>query len=400
MIDVVPDAPHRPVSSERALHANALAFAWMLAAMVGAGTITVLSAQSGWRLVAPPVIMLLYLGYGYYSPGRNTAKLADSIYFLGFLWTLYALINEFVFRRASISNADSVYRVFGYALVTTAVGMFFRLTLLQFHETASDQMEEATDELDLRLEALTSEFTRAETQLSQWRESSAKAMTAFDQELRNAQGSVRSRIEAVHTEAALALAGTVTDAVLPLVDELKQVTPLTRKMRTAVSTLEKATTLSVDGISQSSMAFVGTLTENVEAVNKTLSGSLGRAGAVLENAATNYALSLTRQGEATIAALNNTEQAAARLVQLLDRVQAASTQLSNDLAAAKHRVEDLPRAVAVATSAVNDAKATGVAALQSVVDDTVAAVSAAKEAATAINQTVDEVVDFTRKRMV
>src|SRR5262245_34870244 len=95
----------KPVASVRANYATGLALAWMIAAVGGAIAITAFSAQTGIRLAVPIAIMFLYGYYGYYSPGRNTAKLADSIYFLGFLWTLYALINEFVFRNGSATNS-------------------------------------------------------------------------------------------------------------------------------------------------------------------------------------------------------------------------------------------------------------------------------------------------------
>src|SRR5215510_11066745 len=68
----------------------------------------------------------------------RVGQLADSLYFLGFLWTLWALIDSFVINQLSI--AEGVFRAFGYALVTTATGMFLRLLLLQFGYSAEDQV--------------------------------------------------------------------------------------------------------------------------------------------------------------------------------------------------------------------------------------------------------------------
>src|SRR5690349_6940978 len=88
----------KPLASDRQIHSSVLATGWTLAAAGGFVAISALSGQSSsLRLLAPLVIMALYVYFGLNSPGRNTAKLADSIYFLGFLWTLYALINEFIF---------------------------------------------------------------------------------------------------------------------------------------------------------------------------------------------------------------------------------------------------------------------------------------------------------------
>jgi hypothetical protein len=65
---------------------------------------------------------------------------------MGFLWTLWALIDSFIFR--GLSKDESVFRAFGYALVTTATGMFVRLLLLQFMFWSDDQQALADREID------------------------------------------------------------------------------------------------------------------------------------------------------------------------------------------------------------------------------------------------------------
>ena len=394
------DRRDRPVASERQMHSSVLAIAWMLAAIVGAGAITALSGQPVLRLLAPLTIMLFYLYFGLNSPGRNTAKLADSVYFLGFLWTLYALINEFIFLKSSLRNVEAVSRIFGYALVTTAFGMFVRLALLQFHHTASDQMEEARDDLDIRLEALTSELTRAHTQLVSWRTASTESMRAFSEELQRAESGVRTRIEGVHVNAALALAGTVKEAVLPLVEELRNVTPLTRKMRTAVSTLEKVTSAAADGLTLASGTFVAKLTENVDVLDKALSGNLGRASATLENAATNYASTIARQGDAVVLSLNTTAEASQKLLQVLTRLETTTAGVSGEVAAVKERIGALPQTVTEASVAIAKVCGAGIERVQTLVHDAAAGASSARDAAVALNKTVDEVLDFTRKRLL
>jgi len=399
MVDVTPETMDNPVASVRRAHSSNLAFAWIMAAVAGAVAISAFSGQSALRLIAPLGIMLTYLYFGINSPGRNTGKLADSIYFLGFLWTLYALINEFVFRHSSVANAESVYRVFGYALVTTAFGMFVRLALLQFHHTASDQIEEAQDDLDIRVEALARELTGAELQLARWRQASIGAMAAFDEELRRAQSGVRSRIEAVHTDAALALANTVKEAVLPLVEELKNITPLTRKMRTAVSTLEKATTASAGGLTDAANTFAEKLAEHVETVDKAVFGNLSRAGATLEAAATNYATTIAKQGDSTVTVLKTTADGSTKLLQLLANIQTTMAQVSIDLVTASERVGELPRDATTASLAIGEARRAGIDRVDSVVNEAAAAIVTAKDAAVALNRTVDEVLDFVRRRM-
>jgi hypothetical protein len=100
------------------------------------------------RLTLPVLVMVFYAWRGYRAvsgdppPLRMSriGQLADSIYFLGFLWTLWALIDSFVIHQMSF--ADAVFRTFGYALVTTAAGMFLRMLLLQFQFPPGAEQED------------------------------------------------------------------------------------------------------------------------------------------------------------------------------------------------------------------------------------------------------------------
>ncbi|NLT68655.1 MAG: hypothetical protein GXX84_18830 [Acidobacteria bacterium] len=85
-------------------------------------------------------------------------QLADSLYFLGFLWTLWALIDSFVIHQLSI--AEAVFRTFGYALVTTATGMFLRLLLLQFQHAGGELKEWSEREMALAIEDFRKELRR------------------------------------------------------------------------------------------------------------------------------------------------------------------------------------------------------------------------------------------------
>jgi hypothetical protein len=126
-------------------------FGLLWAISAGLGVLSIRLTQTGQkaRLVIPVGIMLGYAWFGYKrimlreAPLRSArvAQLADSLYFLGFLWTLFALILALVF--SDIRDAEGVFRVFGYALVTTALGMFLRLLILQLRYSTEDQTEEA-----------------------------------------------------------------------------------------------------------------------------------------------------------------------------------------------------------------------------------------------------------------
>lgn len=132
------------------------ALRWVITTLIGALTISLLGTPKidnsriiFLRLSIPVLIILIYAWLGYKDVKRvkdfptlrnaRIGQLADSVYFLGFLWTLWALIDSFVIHQLSI--AEAVFRAFGYALVTTASGMFLRLALLQFSYSAGDQQD-------------------------------------------------------------------------------------------------------------------------------------------------------------------------------------------------------------------------------------------------------------------
>src|SRR5262249_44366707 len=105
-----------------------IAVAWAVVAVLGAVSISVShNAQGQGRHFWPLVWMFAYLAFALTRPSRNTTRVADSVYFLGFLWTLYALIDNLIWRPSEDLGVKQILRIFGYALVTTAAGMFLRL---------------------------------------------------------------------------------------------------------------------------------------------------------------------------------------------------------------------------------------------------------------------------------
>jgi archaellum component FlaC len=125
------------------------AFAWAVAAILGVVAISAAPRVTIIRLLLPVSVMFIYVWLTYprdssAAPGLRAtriAQLADSAYFLGFLWTLWALIDSFVLKGAT--GAEVAFRVFGYALVTTFAGTLTRLYLLQFKYGAGEQAAEA-----------------------------------------------------------------------------------------------------------------------------------------------------------------------------------------------------------------------------------------------------------------
>jgi gas vesicle protein len=134
------------------------AFAWATTALAGTVAISIFPVTNIVRLVAPVFCMAAYTWVTYprmLPPGLQAARvaqLADSAYFLGFLWTLWALIDSFVLKHTDPN--DAAFRAFGYALFTTAAGMAIRMYLLNFKYRSEEQTGEAEALIEDRLQAL------------------------------------------------------------------------------------------------------------------------------------------------------------------------------------------------------------------------------------------------------
>ena len=93
-VDEVHSAVHPTLRGNRKL-----AVAWVCATVVG-GVVLWYSAAAQYSptvtLVALIGLLVGYAGYGYSVKKKNTAQFADSLYYMGFLWTLLALIATFI----------------------------------------------------------------------------------------------------------------------------------------------------------------------------------------------------------------------------------------------------------------------------------------------------------------
>jgi hypothetical protein len=186
-----------------------LGLAWVVAALFGVFVISMSQQLDAKRFFLPVLIMLVYSivafnrgheifkSVGSSDSYQNTliSQLADSVYFLGFLWTLWALIDSFVLK--SNTAAASIFRTFGYALVTTSCGMFLRLAILQFRYTAIDQGSEAEVSIEEKLQRFGASVHAAESALLRWRQVMAESssnIATFDQELRKTVNTINEEV--------------------------------------------------------------------------------------------------------------------------------------------------------------------------------------------------------------
>jgi hypothetical protein len=141
----VDDQPPRPARMSVLAERLDLAVAWIATSVVGAIAISVVSSEHPMlRMSGPIIAMACFLAFALTRSRFSTAKVADSVYFMGFLWTLWALIDLLIVGKKELSSKD-LYHAFGYSLTATAAGMFSRLAILQFFRTLACFIREGAD---------------------------------------------------------------------------------------------------------------------------------------------------------------------------------------------------------------------------------------------------------------
>ena len=143
-------------------------------------------------IVLPLGVMLAY-GAIVLNKGRNVAPydvLGDSIYYLGFLMTLFALVLALLAAGTSDQAFNKVLPQFAIALISTVVGLFARVVVAQFSSNDEDLLEVSEKslvdsatafraELDISLETYKNFTARVEKEVQGIVQNSTIQLTTF-----------------------------------------------------------------------------------------------------------------------------------------------------------------------------------------------------------------------------
>ncbi|MDF0643924.1 MAG: hypothetical protein P0111_07825 [Nitrospira sp.] len=188
-----------------------LAVAWVCATLVGATALWYSAAAQYSPTVTLFVLTGLlvgYAGYGYSVAKKNATQFADSLYYMGFLWALFALIGAFILWPAPKLTTEAVLAAFGYALVTTCCGMLLRLATLYFQDTPSDRLLDVQDTIDQRVSKLLHEITEAKMEISSFRALAANDLRGALHDLVRSLSEAREKLaEQQHTMSKTMIAG-------------------------------------------------------------------------------------------------------------------------------------------------------------------------------------------------
>lgn len=124
--------------------------------------------------VIPLMVMCCYWFVGYrvrekWNVQLTLAKFADSIYYLGFLFTVVSIIICLIDINSIGDNLNGMAIRFGAAMVSTAIGMLARVIHTGFKVDTNDAVKSVEDRAIQSAESLTMAFDAASQQLETFR---------------------------------------------------------------------------------------------------------------------------------------------------------------------------------------------------------------------------------------
>ncbi|WP_439545060.1 hypothetical protein [Sandarakinorhabdus sp.] len=333
----------------------------------------------------PPVLVLLFwmIGswLGFAGKAESRQRFADNIYFLGFIFTMGALIASFLPVAVANGNVSpqEIYEAFGTALLSTALGLIFRVVVMQLapsSDEAAAQMEEDLTALTRRVAAeakgIGDDLATARRGLVKHNEAMVKAVlgatgkrleavvSEFDDAAKATTGLLAAQAEQTRTEAEAlrqrvavrandiveaarlmaearermggAMAG-LAEPVARLGTELeatqKAANETAQKLRNDVAQLAAALTAAVSGtermasaLSEFQVGAVGQLGRVNSAVGA-LEATTNRAAVQVEAAATESAEQLARAGASLVGEAQGLGQQAGDFQSALDQAMAS-----------------------------------------------------------------------------
>lgn len=186
----------------------------------------------------PVVVLFCYIYFGFSSEASNAenTQFADSIYYLGFIFTLFALCAT-LYDFEDVT--DTVIARFGLALITTLIGLVVRVSLTNFNTSYTEALSRAENSLylsvmrfDAHLKANLqhlSEFEHSITSAAQTsidahqvnvdriNDVSEKAISSVSEEISAAVSRLRAELDGVDVPKNL-----FADKLMPPLEELKQ----------------------------------------------------------------------------------------------------------------------------------------------------------------------------------
>jgi methyl-accepting chemotaxis protein len=283
---------------------------------------------------------------------RNTERFADSLYYLGFILTLFALLLAMTpsLNGGHQPKSTDIIQQFGTAIVTTFIGMSLRIILIQLRPNVSDHEEDTRESIAKYVADLNKEVTATVGEFTKFRTSVTDAMNETLKEFKKGlQDNSTGAGDALNT-ASIELLNrvkeatvTVQTAVADVADKLSKLDVPTDYISKRIGKAGDVLTADIDSlssrISTSSTALASALeknTENLEQIRADTT-SLQKLLAKVSLAVTKASEIAERSLADASNKLEETEKATAGIRALSDTAGQLAAQLNSLGAALDHR---------------------------------------------------------------
>lgn len=245
------------------------------------------------------MVFYYFLGANFIKYPNTRAVFADSMYYLGFLFTFVALVGAMMRINSSNYDIELIIGQMGPALVTTVVGMSVRIYLTQFEAITDEPEAEAASALG----QLAGNLIEALNTINSTTQANAKLMKDFQEKTNEQLQNFTARLNAIDTTSFEKNFTQLTQSISSLSAETNSLSGQVNQARTTITNVDSEfkdlkpsldnlkTNIDTMEIFQSDInkldSKIDETTESFEKVSNSLQNKLGVAAQQVNQSATN-----------------------------------------------------------------------------------------------------------------
>ena len=326
--------------------------------------IGILAIFFNFRWWIPSLLILLYFVIGRRMARQliNLEKFGDSLYFMGFVFTLIALVvgmDPFGGSSESLKSTQ-ILKMMGIALTTTVVGMILRLWVTHFRPTISDQESDARTDIAVLVEKLHNEIDSTLNYVANLRDTILRdSLTATDSFVKSTQKRIESQITVLE-ESTDKASSSITEIAQKSLTQLeshntemqktreKSSADLAKMMADLQSGIEQSITTSSGGMNEALGNVISQLDTSIESFNVKVSG-IDLPTDILSSRLTPIVGELEASVQNMVSSLNNKTEELNTIENLMEKFQSIA-QLSDNIESAYNKQKEVVDSLASGAS--------------------------------------------------
>lgn len=180
------------------------------------------------------MVVYYFLGAKFIKYPNSRAVFADSMYYLGFLFTFVALVGAMMRINSSNYDIELIIGQMGPALVTTVVGMAVRIYLTQFEAITDEPEAEAASALG----QLAGNLIEALNTINTTSQANAKLMKDFQEKTNEQLQNFTARLNAIDTTSLERNFNQLTQSISSLSTESNSLSGQVKQARSTITNVD------------------------------------------------------------------------------------------------------------------------------------------------------------------